>query len=162
MNGDPLLYEFLDKLKITYSYFEHPPAATISVAQQYWKDIDATHCKNLFFRNHKGDRHYLVVIGHTRDLNIHELEKHLKQGKLTFASEQRMARYLGVKPGSVTPFGLIYDKDHQVKLFLDSELAKASRISFHPCLNTASLVISYKDFIRFIETTQNEYEYITF
>jgi Ala-tRNA(Pro) deacylase len=159
-NGDPRLYSLLDQLDIPFNYHEHPPAPTIEEAMKYWKDLDATHCKNLFFRNHKGNKHYLVILDHRQDLNIHDLEKRLKQGKLTFASAQRMMKYLGVTPGSVTPLGLINDKEHHVHLFIDENLKNSSTISFHPCVNTASIIISYDDFIKFISHHGNSWEYV--
>jgi Ala-tRNA(Pro) deacylase len=160
MNGDPKLYETLDNLNISYDYYEHPPTPTIEEAKLYWKDLEATHCKNLFFRNHKGDKHYLVILEHTQQLSIHDLEKRLKQGKLSFASEQRMLKYLNIKPGSVSPFGLINDLQNHVHVFFDSNLKQCSRISFHPNINTASLVIPFSDFIQFMNWTQNPYEFI--
>ena len=75
MNGDPRIYQILKDLNIHFDYYEHPPVPTIEEARKYWKDIEATHCKNIFFRNHKGDRHYLVIIEHSRDIIIHDLEK---------------------------------------------------------------------------------------
>lgn len=160
LNGDPRLYQILDQLEIPFEYHEHPPAPTIEEAMKYWQDMDATHCKNIFFRNHKGNQHYLVVLEHLHYLDIHDLEKRLKQGKLTFASDERLKKYLGLTPGSVTPFGLINDPEHHVHLFLDENLQKGRRISFHPCINTASIIISYNDFIRFIEWTGSVYELI--
>jgi Ala-tRNA(Pro) deacylase len=160
MNGDPNLYILLDQLGIIYEYHEHPPASTIEEAMKYWKDLEATHCKNIFFRNHKGNRHYLVILEHTQVLNIHDLEKRLKQGKLSFASDERLKKYLNLTPGSVTPFGLIDDHDHHVHVFLDENLLKSRKISFHPCINTASLIISFTNFIRFMDWTKNNYEFL--
>lgn len=160
MIGDSKLYQVLEKLGINYEYHEHPPAPTIEIAVRYWKDIlNTTHCKNLFFRNHKGNRHYLVVFDHQKELSIHDLEKYLRQGKLTFASEQRMQKYLGLMPGSVSPFGLINDTEHHVHLFLDEDLKRNPNISFHPNDNRASLVISYDDFMKFIGEMGNSYEF---
>ncbi len=160
MNGDPRLYALLEELDIKFEYLEHPPAPTIEIAKQYWAGHDAKHCKNLFFRNHKGNLHYLVILDCDCSMDIHAIEKRLGQGKLTFASEKRMIKYLGVTPGSVTPFGLIHDETHHVHVFLDRNLQKASRLSFHPCINTASLIISNNDFVRFMDHTQNTYEWI--
>lgn len=157
MNGDPKLYQLLDELHIAYEYIEHPPAPTIEIAKQYWAGHDAQHCKNLFFRNHKGNRHYLVILNCDRDMAIHDIEKQLHQGKLSFASEARMDKYLGVKPGSVTPFGLINDTEHHVTVFLDHTLQQAERLSFHPCINTASLIIKRDDLIKFLDYCGNEY-----
>lgn len=160
MNGDPRLYALLEKLGITYEYIEHPEAPTIEIAKQYWAGHNAKHCKNLFFRNHKGNRHYLVILDCDQSMDIHSIEKQLHQGKLSFASEQRLMKYLGVKPGSVTPFGLINDEEHHVTLFIDKKLQNADRLSFHPCINTASLIISREDFIKFLDYTTNPYEWI--
>jgi len=150
----------LKDLDITYEIHEHPPAPTIEEAKKYWKGIDATHCKNLFFRNHKGNRHYLVILEHSRALDIHDLEKRLKQGKISFASDQRMKRYLGITPGSVSVFGLINDTEKHVHLFVDENLKQSSRISFHPNINTASVILSFADFTKFLNWTGNRYEYL--
>ena len=158
--GDPHVYEVLNKLNISFDYYEHPPAPTAEIASLYWKDIDAAHCKNLFFRNHKGNQHYLVIFHYQQTIAIKELESILKQGKISFASEERMQRYLSLMPGSVSPFGLIHDKEHHVILFIDHQLKNYERISFHPNDNTASLVITIADFIKFIDWCQNSYSFI--
>ena len=110
MDRKQIVFDYLGRYALRYDYYEHPAAPTIELARLYWRDDGSKHCKNLFFRNHKGDRHYLVVFDCDRNLAIRDLERRLRQGKLSFASEQRMERYLGLRPGSVYPFGLINDK----------------------------------------------------
>ena len=151
---------FLDELEIPYEIYEHPPVPTVEEALPYWESIDAAHCKNLFFRNHKGNRHYLVILDHRRKLNIRDLEQRLKQGKISFASPKRMERYLGVGGGSVSAFGIINDHEHHVHLFIDARLRNAERISFHPNENSATFVISFASFIKFLESCGNSYEFI--
>ena len=160
MNGDPALYQALENLNIDFEYHEHPPAPTVEAALEYWKDIQSTHCKNLFFRNHKGNRHYLVILEHSNKLAIRDLEQLLKQGKLSLASDRRLEQWLGLTPGSVSPFGLINDTENHVHLFIDSNLRKADRLSFHPNINTATIVVSFDDFIRFLVRSGNSYEFI--
>lgn len=123
---------YLQELGISYNIWYHPPLPTIEEAIEYWKDMPGTHCKNLFFRNHKGNKHYLVLFECHQTLDIHSLEQRLKQGKLSFASAQRMEKHLGVTPGSVTPFGLINDHEKHVKVFIDQELKEVTDISFPP------------------------------
>ncbi len=154
------VFQVLDSLDIPYEIHEHPPVPTVEEALPYWNQINATHCKNLFFRNHKGNRHYLVILRHDRQLNIRDLEQRLKQGKISFASPQRMERYLGLSGGSVSVFGLINDQENHVHLFLDTALQKAKKISFHPNENTATVVISIESFIRFLEWSGNSHEFI--
>ena len=158
--GDSKVYVVLNQLDIPFEYYEHPPVPTVKEAAIYWKNLDAVHCKNLFFRNHKGNKHFLIIFEYLHNIAIHDLEQRLKQGKLTFGSEQRLMKYLGLTPGSVSPFGLVHDTNKQVHVFLDENFKKAEKISFHPNLNTASLVISYPDFIKYLCFQGNTYEYV--
>ena len=160
MRGQKELYDIFEKLEIRFEYHEHPPLATIEDAKIHWRDYNSGRCKNIFFRNHKGDRHYLVILEHLRQLDIRDLEKRLRQGKLTFASDKRLKQYLGVEPGSVSPFGLINDKEKHVYLFIDEKLQECDRLAFHPNVNTASLVISKSDFLKFLVFTGNKYEFL--
>ena len=152
----------LNKLKewnIPCTVYTHPPLPTVEIALAYWKDIpEATHCKNLFLRNHKGNRHYLVIFECSKQLNIYDLEKRLKQGKLSFASPERMDKYLGLTPGSVSPFGLINDYEHEVYLFIDKQLMDAPSLSFHPNDNTKTIFITIDDMYRFINESGFTYK----
>ena len=107
-----------------------------------------------------GDRHYLVVFDCEQSLAIHDLEHRLHQGKLSFASEQRMARWLGLQPGSVSPFGLINDPANHVHLFLDANLRRWPALSFHPNDNRATVVIPQEEFAKYLSAVGNSYEYI--
>jgi Ala-tRNA(Pro) deacylase len=160
MRGQAELYQLLEKLGIQFEYHEHPPLATIEDAKIHWVNYNSGRCKNIFFRNHKGDKHYLVILEHLQQLNIHDLEQRLKQGKLSFASDQRLKKYLGVEPGSVSPFGIINDPEKHVHLFIDEKLKEFDRLTFHPNINTASLTISKNDFLKFLEHSGNSFEFI--
>ncbi|MDY0076540.1 MAG: prolyl-tRNA synthetase associated domain-containing protein [Bacteroidales bacterium] len=161
MNPDKV-FQSLSELQIPYQSYEHPPTPSVEDALPYWENIDAVHCKNLFFRNHKGNKHYLVIFHYLKQLNIKQLEQLLKQGKLSFASEKRMLKYLGLLPGSVSPFGLINDTEKHVQLFIDEDLMHTENISFHPNINTATVVISKDDFLKFLDHQGNQFTIIGF
>ena len=154
------VFDWLDAHGIRYTWYEHPEAPTIEIARQYWHDDGSKHCKNLFFRNHKGDRHYLVAFDCEQSLAIHDLEHRLHQGKLSFASEPRMAYWLGLQPGSVSPFGLINDPANHVHLFLDAQLQRYPALSFHPNDNRATVVITRKEFMRYLTEVGNSNEFL--
>ena len=154
------VFDFLDARGIRYEWYEHPEAPTIEIARQWWRDDGSKHCKNLFFRNHKGDRHYLVCFDSERSLAIRDLEARLRQGKLTFASPERMERWLGLRTGSVSPFGLINDPENHVHLFLDVNLRDCPAYSFHPNDNRSTVVISREEFLRYLAAVGNTYEFI--
>lgn len=153
--------EWLDAHGIRYEWYVHPAAPTIEQAKAHWRHDGSMHCKNLFLRNHKGDRHYLVSFDCDRTLAIRDLEQRLRQGKLSFASPERMARHLGLEPGSVSPFGLINDTARHVHLFLDRNLLGAELLSFHPNDCRATVVIARSEFERYLAAVGNSYEYLS-
>lgn len=160
MNGQQIVYNFLDDNNIQYEYIEHPAAPTIDIASQYIGGEGVVLCKNLFFRNHKGNKHYLVIMDSSHQMDIHDIEKQLHQGKLSFASPERMMKYLRVTPGSVSLFTLLNDVNHEVILFVDESLKLSKKVSFHPNDNTASLIISSKDMLKFIDLMENTKEFL--
>lgn len=151
--------QYLDGLGVRYECYSHPATPTIEQARVYWRDDGSMHCKNLFLRNHKGDRHYLVCFDCGHDMDIHDMERRLHQGKLSFASPRRMELYLGVEPGSVSPFGLINDERHAVHLFLDKALESAPSMSFHPNDCRYTVVLERSDFMRYLLSTGNTFEF---
>ena len=160
MLGQQQVYETLEKMGIAFDYYEHPEAPTVEIAAQYYRGEGTTLCKNLFLRNHKGNRHYLVIMDSRYPMDIHDMEHRLHQGKLSFASSERLMRYLGVHPGSVSLFALVNDADREVTLFVDSNLMNAEKVSFHPNDNRASLVITRDDMMKFINNIGNEFEVV--
>ena len=118
--------QYLRGLDIAFTRHEHPPVATVAEAEQHWAGIDALHCKNLFLRNQKGSRHFLVVLAITRRGDLAALGNLFGERKLGFASPERLMKYLGVTPGSVSPFGLINDRHHHVRVYLDRDLKSSA------------------------------------
>jgi Ala-tRNA(Pro) deacylase len=151
----------LEELGIPFERHEHPPVATAEAAAVHWAGIDAAHCKNLFMRNQKGDRHYLVIIEHTKRADLRAVANQIGDGKLSFASPERLMTHLGLTPGSVSPFGLTHDLEHRVRLFIDRDLKSAARISFHPNINTVTYVIAYAAFLKFLDASGHAVTYVT-
>jgi len=151
----------LSALGIMFERHEHPSVASAVAAEAHWSHIDAAHCKNLFLRNQKGTRHYLVILKHVKRADLRAVASQIGDGKLSFGSPERLMAHLGVTPGSVSPFGLIHDVAHDVRVCLDRDLKAAARISFHPNINTATLVVAFADFERFLAAQRNPVQYVT-
>jgi Ala-tRNA(Pro) deacylase len=150
----------LRELGIEYARHEHPPVATVEEAEAHWTGIDGTHCKNLFLRNQKGNRHYLVVLTASKRADLKAVADQIGDGKLSFASPERLMTSLGVTPGSVSPFGLINDRDHAVRVALDRDFQTAARLAFHPNINTRTFTIAAADFRKFLDACGNHVQYV--
>jgi len=152
----------LNELKISFVRFEHPPVFTVEQAEIQWADIPGIHCKNLFLRNKKGNRHYLVILPGHKQADLKQLTRCLGADRLSFASAERLRRYLGLKPGSVSPFGLINDSERMVTVVIDREFREAEAVSFHPNINTATLSLTFRDFEKFLDSRGNRIVYQDF
>jgi len=149
------VYAVLGQLGVSCERHEHPAVFTVDQALEHWSGIEATHCKNLFLRNKKGDRHYLVVAERSTPIDIGALAVRVGDNRLSFASAERLAAHLGLTPGSVSPFGLINDRAKAVRVLLDERLRSAARVGFHPNVNTATVVLAFADFERFLSWCGN-------
>jgi Ala-tRNA(Pro) deacylase len=154
------LYDILNSLEIKYIKYEHKPVYTVGEANKLDICIPGQHCKNLFLRNRKGDVHYLAVLDEAKQVDLKLLSKQIGSSSLSFASEERLYKYLGLTPGSVSPFGLINDIERKVIVLIDRELIGKSIVNFHPNVNTATLGVSYIDLEKFIKWHENKFYYI--
>jgi Ala-tRNA(Pro) deacylase len=155
MDDPQRVYEFLDTMGVQYEKYEHPPVFTGEEAAQHWGAIEATQVKNLFLRNKKGDRQYLVILRIDKQADLRQLVKMIGDDRFSFGSPERLMSTLGVTPGSVSPFGLLHEGSQHVRVIVDQDLRAADRLIFHPNLNTASVTISVADFERFLATRPN-------
>jgi Ala-tRNA(Pro) deacylase len=154
------VYDILDMLEIKYTRYEHKAVYTIEEADQLDIYIPGKLPKNLFLRNRKGDTHYLLIVDGNKHVDLKLLSKQIGSSSLSFASEERLFKYLGLKPGSVTPFGLINDTKRAVIALIDRDLVGTSTISFHPNVNTATISIFHRDFEKFLEWHESKFQYV--
>jgi Ala-tRNA(Pro) deacylase len=151
----PQVYSTLDRLGIAYTVHTHPPVFTAEEAAAHWAGMTGAKVKNLFLRNKKGDRHYLVILEISKQADLRQLVKIVGDDRLSFGSPERLQANLGLTPGSVSPFGLIHDAQHAVRVIVDQDLRAVDRLIFHPNINTASVSIAAGDFERFLASTGN-------
>lgn len=154
------VYEVLTKLGIAFVRYEHPPVYTVAEARLHWANLPGARCKNLFLRDEKGRRHFLVIAEHEKPIDLKKLAQRLGEKRLSFASPERLQRFLGVDPGSVSPFGLINDLNKEVEVIIDADLERAETIHFHPNINTVTIGLSVTDFKKFLAWAGNSYRFV--
>jgi len=144
-------FTFLAEQNISYDRHDHPAVFTVEQASRLVPKLPGAKTKNLFLRDKKGLRHFLVVVDAEKRTDLKKLQSILESGKLSFGSPDRLKRYLGIEPGAVSLFAIFNDPDHAVEVVVDSTLWLSSAFQFHPLVNTSTLVISRENLERFIE-----------
>jgi Ala-tRNA(Pro) deacylase len=155
------LFDRLDSLGLVHRSVSHPPVFTVEEAKAHRGELPGHHIKNLFLRNKK-EQMWLVVALEDRGVDLKRLGEMLGAGRLSFGSPERLRKYLGVEPGSVTPFAVINDTGHHVRLVLDSGLRQEGPINAHPLTNTMTTAISLTDLQRFFKATGHQPRWLDF
>jgi len=158
-NRDKVL-SLLSQLNISFELVEHAAVHTMAESNEENIGKHGDLCKNLFLRNDKGDRHYLVVMFGDKRANIKEIERQLSEKKLAFASEERLMNILNLSKGAVSPFGIVNDLAHSIVVAFDVALRGKERLGFHPNENTSTVWLSFFDLEKFISYCGNEICYL--
>ena len=162
MFGKQEVNAFLEEKNIPFEWIEHKAVYTIEDMEELGlEDMNET-AKNLFLRDQKGKRHFLVVICADKQANLKELGEKLGVGKLSFASEERLEKYLGLKKGAVTPLGILNDENCAVEVFFDQDFVGMEKIGVHPNDNTASVYLKTEDVLNIIREHGNALEIVSF
>ena len=154
------VYDFLNALGVEYQVIEHPPVYTCDELEQYMDGVKGAHCKNLLLRNKKGNRHILVILEESKQMNIKEFGKQIGISNLSFASEERLLRYLGVTTGAVSVFGIINDQKHEVEVYIDQDVLDQEFVNFHPNVNTPTVHFSADGLKKFLAACGNPVEIV--
>ena len=147
------LAQFLSEHGIAAARHEHPPVMTVEESLRLVPKLPGAKTKNLFLRDKKGRRHFLVTVPHDVAVDLGALGASLGVGGVGFASAERLQKHLGIKPGSVSLLGLVNDQAHAVEFVIDRSLWEAEAVHAHPLTNTATMVVPHAELERFLAAT---------
>ena len=153
----------LKKLGIHYELVFHQPVYTVDDTDNLDVEIlkVAEICKNLFLRDQKGKRYFLVILCSEKKADMAKIQEQVLSTRLSFASSERLMKYLKLEPGHVSPMGLINDEEKKVEVLIDEDLRNKKLLAVHPNTNEASILMSFEDLMQFIKSMGNQYKFIT-
>jgi len=150
------LLDYLQNLGIEVTTVEHPPLFTVADSQGLRGEIPGGHTKNLFLKDKK-DNFFLVTVEEDAVVDLKSIHQVIgAASRVSFGKPEKLLEYLGVIPGSVTVFGAINDRDHNVQVVIDADLMKYDVINGHPLTNEATTSIRREDLIAFLKSTGHE------
>jgi Ala-tRNA(Pro) deacylase len=149
-------FQFLDDHRITFERFDHPPVNTVDDVNRLIPHLPGAKTKNLFLRDKKGHRHFLVVVRDEKRVDLKALPGLLESSRLRFGSPDRLKKHLGVDPGAVSLLAIFNDLDNAVEVVVDGDLWASEAFQFHPLVNTSTLVISKENLHKLLDKTGHE------
>lgn len=142
------VFQVLDSMGISYDLYHHRPVFTVAEGEDLHASMPGLHCRNLFLKDKRGAMILLSAANATR-IDLKKLPAVIGCERLSFGSEDRLWRHLGVRPGSVCPFAVMNDRDGAVRLVLDASIMAADKVVFHPLVNHMSVALAPADLVRF-------------
>jgi Ala-tRNA(Pro) deacylase len=155
---DPKIY--LKNLNIEFKVHTHQAVFTCDDAKIHCNNINGIHSKNIFLKNKNKKKFYLVIIPAKEVLNFDKLNK-IFDDKLGMASPGSLKDILNLTPGSVSPFGLINDRDKKTILIIHKDVWNSEIVTFHPNINTETLELTQDFFRKYIFSLNIEYKIIS-
>ena len=143
------LFELLRVKGLDFQIHNHEPLYTVEDSEKFRGKIKGSHTKNLFLKNKKNS-FFLFSCDEKATVDLKLFSKSIDAKNLSFANESYLDKYLGIKPGSVSPFALLNDRNKEVNFYLDQKLYESETINFHPLINTTTISIKMNDFVNFI------------
>lgn len=150
------IYEFIKNRNIWYEITEHKAVFTMNELSDVNLPYPESDAKNLFIRDDKKNNYYLITVKGNKKVDLKEFRHKNNTRPLSFAKEQELMDIMQLTPGSVTPLGLLNDKDLKVTFYLDRDfLGDKEIIGMHPNDNTATLWLKVNDLINIIREHGN-------
>ncbi len=141
----------LQALSIDFRLYEHEAVFSVSESEKLDAGMPGVHTRNLFVRD-KRENMFLVTLKSDTKIDLSKLAALIGAGRLSFGSPDRLMKYLGVTPGSVTPFAIMNDRGHKVTLVLDRDMMGADLVNYHPLINTMTVGLAPSGLLKFLET----------
>ena len=154
------IFEKLKELEIEYKMVEHPAAFTMEEIAEYDLHSHGHIPKNLVLRDVKGTRNMLVVLHGDKRANLQLIRAEIDSTKLSFASDERLEKYLKVEKGSVSPFGVIYDTERELEIYFDADLKNEDIVGCHPNDNRATVFLKFDDLVKYVKSCGHTITYI--
>lgn len=148
----------LDKMNIKYQIVHHPVAHTTEEADSFIEGIDGVRTKTMFLTNKKKTECYLLVMDDSKRLDFHEFQELTGAKRPKMGNDDLLAEKLGLAPGIVSIYGLLNNKDHDVKVYFDKDIINEDRLSFHPNINTSTIFVKTNDVLQFVKNLGYEYQ----
>ena len=150
------IYNYLNAENIKYEITEHKAVYNMEELAEIKLPHPEADAKNLFVRDDKRQNYYLITVKGEKRVNLKDFRRENGTRPLTFASPEELSEILGLIPGAVTPLGLLNDKEHRVKFYLDKDFKGMDFIGVHPNDNTATVWLKPADIISLLKKKGSE------
>lgn len=154
------VFDRLASLGIKYECINHPAVYTMDEMYALGIFDKGIVGKNLFLRDAKGRRHFLVFVYGDKHVSLADIQEKLNITRCSFGSAERLQKYLGLAKGSVSPLGVVNDGNAAVEFIIDKDFIGCPCVGVHPNRNTSTLWLSFDDLLKVIKSNGNNVSFV--
>lgn len=154
------VFKELEKMGIEYEVVNHPPAFTTQEADAYIEGKEGVRSKTMFMSDKKKRNFYLLILDDSKRLDIKKIGKLINEKSLRLGNEENLKSKMNLQFGAVSPFGLLNNKEKDIKVYVDKEILNEKIITFHPNENDVTIFIKINDMFKFFDNLNYKYELI--
>ena len=154
------VFKELEKMGIEYEVVNHPPAFTTQEADSYIEGKEGVRSKTMFMSDKKKRNFYLLILDDSKRLDIKKIGELINEKSLRLGNEENLKSKMNLQFGSVSPFGLLNNKEKDIKVYVDKEILNEKIITFHPNENDVTIFIKINDMFKFFDNLNYKYELI--
>jgi len=147
--------KYLKDLEIKYKLHEHPPVYTCEESEKLKVTIRGMHAKSLLVKGKNTGKFYMIILPCNERIDRKKLKKYIEED-ITFANSDELDKLLGLKPGSVSPFAIIRDKEHKITIIFEKKVWNSEILNFHPNINTETIELRNSEFKKYINSLNNK------
>lgn len=128
---------------VVFQHTHHEPVYTSAEAARVRGSTLRSGAKALIVKG--GDTFLMVVLPANLSLDSNALRKHLRVKRLRFATKEEVLTITGLTPGSIPPFGSLFD----LATICDERLGENEQINFNAGSHTESLQMTYDAYVAY-------------
>ena len=141
----------LNELGIPFQIVEHEPVLTTEQADRFIEGIEGVRTKTMFLSNKKKRNFYLVIIDDAKRLDMDVFKEIVEENRIKMASAETLNDKMMLLPGTVSPFGLLNNRDKDIQVYFDQEIVSEERMCFHPNTNEKTIFVNTEDLFTFLK-----------
>ena len=141
----------LNELGIPFQIVEHEPVLTTEQADRFIEGIEGVRTKTMFLTNKKKRNFYLVIIDDAKRLDMDVFKEIVEENRIKMASAETLNDKMMLLPGTVSPFGLLNNRDKDIQVYFDQEIVSEERMCFHPNTNEKTIFVNTEDLFTFLK-----------
>mgnify|MGYP003091686733 FL=1 len=141
----------LNELGIPFQIVEHEPVQTTEQADRFIEGIEGVRTKTMFLTNKKNRNFYLVIIDDVKRLDMDVFKEIVEENRIKMASAETLNDKMMLLPGTVSPFGLLNNRDKDIQVYFDQEIVSEERMCFHPNTNEKTIFVNTEDLFTFLK-----------